>query len=388
MDDTKHRQKQASGSKDTIEEAKMLKSIVQQLEIEHVAIVKELHEKMRELPNFVHESVVVWASEDENVETKRIGSPRSFSFVPVDHQTLGENLGILDKNQAAKVSGARFFYLIGAGAQLQYALMNYVFSLVTDKQFLADLIERQWLHCSPKPFQIVVPPTIISYETMDRMGRLHPMDDRYCLEVDKQVLVGSAEHSLGPIHMDQTLLEDDLPRRYIAFTSAYRREAWSYGKDAKGILRTHEFHKMEMETFSIPENGMDEQKLILAIQEYITHSLGLPYRLLNKCTADVGWMNYTWYDVEVWFPSQNTYRETHTADYMTDYQARRLGIKVAKNDGTKVYAHMNDATAAAMGRMIAAILENYQHENGTVDIPEVLQPFLGGKKLLTPFWLE
>jgi len=388
MDEHRFQQKQLSWSKDTIEEAKMIKTIIQNLEVEYQRIMDEYTAILWTVPNLVADHVVSWNSEDDNVIEEVVGNPRSFSFQPLDHQELGEKLWILDKEQASKVSGSRFFYLLGAWAQLQYALINRVFACLTDKQWIADCIARTWLSMPAIPFTVVVPPTIISQDTMNKMGRLHPKDDRYCLDADNQVLIGSAEHSLGPLHMDQLLELEQAPKRYIAITSSYRREAWTYGKDTKWILRTHEFHKLEMETFSTPDQGMNEHRLLIEIQKTLVWSLGLPYRVINKCTADVGTMNFSGYDIETRFPAQETYRETHTADYMTDYQARRLGIKTKLSDGSKVFVHMNDATALALGRIIAAIVENYQQENRTVIIPEVLRPFLGGKTLMTPFWLE
>ncbi|MCS6982934.1 MAG: serine--tRNA ligase [Candidatus Absconditabacterales bacterium] len=388
IDEQRFQQKQLSGSKDTIEEAKMIKTIIHNLEAEYQRVMDEYTELLWSVPNLVADHVVSGQSENDNVVEAVVGHPRSFSFKPLDHQELGEKLGILDKEQASKVSGSRFFYLLGAGAQLQYALINRVFSCLTDKQWIADCIARTGLSMPVIPFTIVIPPTIISQDTMHKMGRLYPKDDRYCLDDDNQVLIGSAEHSLGPLHMDQLLDLDQAPKRYIAVTSSYRREAGTYGKDTKGILRTHEFHKLEMETFSTPDQGMNEHRLLIEIQKTLVGSLGLPYRVINKCTADVGIMNFSGYDIETRFPAQETYRETHTADYMTDYQARRLGIKTKMADGSKVFVHMNDATALALGRIIAAILENYQQENGTVVIPHVLCPFLGGKSLITSLGLE
>ena len=196
-------------------------------------------------------------------------------------------------------------------------------------------------------------------------------------------LIGSAEHTLGAMHMDETFQEADLPVRYIGYSTAFRREAGTYGKDLKGILRLHQFDKLEMESFSLAESSIKEQNLFVAIQEYLMQSLGLAYQVVMICTGDMGKPDARQIDIETWMPGQNKYRETHTADLMTDYQARRLETKVKRNDNSKPeFVHMNDATAFAIGRTIIAILENYQTKNGTIKIPKVLCSHMLGIKEL------
>lgn len=217
------------------------------------------------------------------------------------------------------------------------------------------------------------------------MARLSPETEieRYKIESDNQYLIGSAEHTLGPMHMNETLNEKDLPLRYFAYTPAFRREAGSYGKDTKGILRQHQFDKIEMESFTTPENGLKEQDFIIEIQENLMQSLEIPYQVVSICTGDMGGPDFRQVDIESWMPGQNKYRETHTSDYMTDYQSRRLNTKV--KIGNKIeFVHMNDATAFAMGRTIIAILENYQNEDGSVNIPKVLQKWMGKEKISVP----
>ena len=206
------------------------------------------------------------------------------------------------------------------------------------------------------------------------MARLSPETEieRYAIERDNQYLIGSAEHTLGPIHMDTTFNEKDLPLRYFAFTPAFRREAGSYGKDTKGILRQHQFDKLEMESFSTPEQGLAEQELMQALE--------IPYQVVAICTGDMGGPDFRQMDIESWMPGQGKYRETHTSDYMTDYQSRRLNTRVRTKNGTE-FVHMNDATAFAMGRTIIAILENYQNEDGSINIPSVLQKWMGKSKI-------
>jgi len=217
-------------------------------------------------------------------------------------------------------------------------------------------------------------------DVMDRMDRLQPEDQRYILSEDEQVLVGSAEHTMGPYFMEKTLEEKDLPIRFIGYSTAFRREAGTYGKDMGGILRVHQFDKLEMESFTTAEAGVDEQHFIVALQEYLVQQLDIPYRVVQKCTYDIGKPNANGIDIDCWIPAQNTYRETHTSDYMTDFQARRLGIHYKTAGGKRPLVHMNDATAFAIGRTLIAILENHQNADGSVTIPEVLRPYIGGKE--------
>lgn len=217
---------------------------------------------------------------------------------------------------------------------------------------------------------------------MNRMARLDPIEERYYFEKDDMVFIGSAEHTLGPLHMDESIPESQLPLRYAALTPAFRREAGSYGKDTKGMLRLHQFNKLEMETFSKPEDGLAEQQLMVAIQEYLMQQLNLPYQVVSICTGDMGFPDQRQIDIETWMAGQNTYRETHTSDYIGGFQARRLNTKVKRADGTSEPVHMNDATALSQ-RPLIAILENYQNEDGSVTIPQVLRPYMGGREKIT-----
>jgi seryl-tRNA synthetase len=213
-------------------------------------------------------------------------------------------------------------------------------------------------------------------EVMKRMGRLDPIDDRYQTTEDGLMLVGSAEHTLGPIHIDEILDYKQLPLRYVGYSTAFRREAGTYGKDMKGILRLHQFDKIEIEVFSNKDNGFVEQELILAIQEYLMKQLELPYQVVLKCSGDMGTPDVRAYDIETWLPGQNQYRETHTSDYMGDFQARRLQTRYKDSDGQKHFIHMNDATVFAIGRILIAIMENYQQADGSIRIPQILQSYI------------
>jgi seryl-tRNA synthetase len=218
---------------------------------------------------------------------------------------------------------------------------------------------------------------------MNKMGRLQPIDERYYFEKDDMVFIGSAEHTLGPLHMDEIINEDNLPIRYIGYSVAMRREAGTYGKDTKGILRQHQFDKAEMESFCLPENSYAEQDLFVAIQEYILKKLGIPYRVMIICTGDMGGPDHRQIDIECWMPGQDTYRETHTSDLMQGFQARRLNTRVRRKSGDLEFVHMNDATAIAMGRTLIAIIENFQQADGSIKIPEVLRPYMGGREVIT-----
>lgn len=336
------------------------------------------------LPNLPLPEVPVGASEDENQVARTVGTPRTFDFPVKDHVALGKSLDIIDIEQAAVVSGSRFAYLKGDAVRLQMALIQLTFAVLGDESILKKVAATAGLNVSTKPFVPVLPPVIMRRDVMDRMDRLQPEDQRYLLPEDGQVLVGSAEHTLGPYYLEKTLSQAELPVRFIGYSTAFRREAGTYGKDMGGILRVHQFDKLEMESFTTTEAGRDEQQFIVALQEYLVQQIEVPYRVLQKCTYDIGKPNANGLDIECWIPAQNTYRETHTSDYMTDFQARRLGTHYKTSEGKRVLMHMNDATAFAIGRTLIAILENHQNEDGSVTIPKALRPYMGGQEKITP----
>jgi seryl-tRNA synthetase len=223
---------------------------------------------------------------------------------------------------------------------------------------------------------------MIRTDLYDAMDRLEPRDDRYKLEGDDLWLQGSAEHVLGSMHANETFDEAQLPLRYVGYATSFRREAGTYGKDMEGILRMHQFDKLEMESFTTAENGLQEHLLFVAVQEYLLQQLELPYQVIQKCTVDIGKPNARGIDMETWLPGQDKYRETHTADYMTDYQARRLNTRVRRQNGDLELIHTNDATAFALGRIMIALIENGQDEEGNITLPAVLRPYLGGRAIL------
>lgn len=340
------------------------------------------HTDLLRIPNPPLPHVPVGHSEEENVVARTVGTPRTFDFPVKSHMEIGTALDVIDVEQAAEVSGSRFAYLKGDAVRLQMAIIQFTFATLADEKILKDVAAKAKLSISTKPFVPLLPPVIMRRDVMDRMDRLQPEEQRYLLPEDGQVLVGSAEHTMGPYYMEKTLEEKALPIRYIGYSTAFRREAGTYGKDMGGILRVHQFDKLEIESFTTAESGEDEQKFIVALQEYLVQQLHIPYRLLQKCTFDIGKPNANGLDIECWIPSQNTYRETHTSDYMTDYQARRLKTHYQTADGTRKLVHMNDATAFAIGRTLIAILENYQNADGSVTIPEVLRMYMGGQKII------
>lgn len=346
------------------------------------ALQREFTQLMQNVPNVTHADVPDGPDESSNVVLRTSGQPRDFSFTPRAHWELGKTLGVIDSERAAEVSGARFTYLKGGVALLEFALVQHVFATLTNETVLKSIAEKASLSVSTKPFVPVVPPVMIRPEVMQKMGRLEPREERYHIPSDDLYLVGSAEHTMGPMHMNDILKEEQLPLRYVGFSSAFRREAGSYGKDTKGILRVHQFDKLEMETFALSENSEAEQDFIIGIQEHLMQSLKLPYRVVILCTGDMSAPDARQVDIETWMPGQGTYRETHTSDLMTDYQARRLHIRVKRSTGKAEFVHMNDATAFAIGRTIIAIMENYQQEDGSIRVPEVLQPYMHGVQVI------
>lgn len=367
-----------------IEAGKQLKEEIANREGELKTIEEKYLALLKKVPNMPLDDVPVGASEDENVVAKTVGEPTKFDFAPKSHVELADAKDWIDKVRAAKVTGSRFAYLKGDLVQLQFALIQYVLATLTNRDIIAKLIADNGLRVEPKPFVPVLPPVMIREDIYDQMDRLEPREDRYHIEGedDDLWLIGSAEHTLGSMYADEILPAESLPIRFVGYSTSFRQEAGTYGKDTEGILRMHQFDKLEMEVFSTAETGLDEHLLLIAIQEYMMQQLGLPYHVLMKCTADIGKPDARGVDIEAWLPGQGKYRETHTADYMTDYQARRLKTRVKKSDGTVELAYTNDATAFAAGRTLIAILENYQTTDGDVVVPEVLRPYLGGRERL------
>lgn len=378
----------AAGSKgskpsaETIKKGKDLKEQLSAVEAELEPIAKEFTELHKLVPNLASEDTPVGESEDENKVVHEWGKKPKFDFEPKNHWQIAEARGWLDKERAAKVAGARFAYLKGDLVLLQMALMAFTLDVVTNEKTIAKIIDEAKLEgLSTKPFTPVIPPFMIKTDLFEAMDRLEPRDDRYKIEDEELWLQGSAEHVLGAMHYKEVIPESELPLRYLGYATSFRREAGTYGKDMEGIIRTHQFDKMEMEIFATAKTGMQEHLLTIAIQEYLLRQLELPYRMLLKCTADIGKPNFRGVDMDVWLPGQDRYCETHTADYMTDYQTRRLKTRTKTSGGVE-YLHTIDATAFAFARAMVGIIENGQTANGKVKVPAKLQPYMGGRDIL------
>ena len=366
-----------------IDEGKQIKLELSEREAELATLEAEVLALQKAVPNMALADVPYGATEDENVVAKVVGTPTTFDFEPRNHYQIAAQRGWIDKERAAKVTGSRFAYLQGELVQLQFGIIQFVMNTLSDTNKIKEIADGAGLEgVSLKPFVPTLPPFLIRTDLYDAMDRLEPRDDRYKLEGDDLWLQGSAEHVMGSMHSGEIIDEATLPLRYIGYATSFRREAGTYGKDMEGILRMHQFDKLEMESFTTGEAGLNEHYLFVAIQEYLLKTLEIPYQVIQKCTVDIGKPNARGIDMEAWLPGQDKYRETHTADYMTDYQTRRLNTRVRREDGSLELAHTNDATAFALGRIMIAIIENNQNEDGTVTVPVALRPYLGGKETL------
>lgn len=365
-----------------IDEGKQIKIELSEREVYLDGVETEYINLLKLVPNMPLDDVPVGASEDENQVVYEKGDKPQFDFEPRNHAEIAEARGWLDKERAAKVAGSRFAYVKGDLVKLQFALVNWITDVLTDSNRLREIADGAGLEgVSSSPFTPILPPLMLKTDVYDGMDRLEPRDDRYKIEGEELWLQGSAEHVLGSMHAGEIFQPTDLPIRYLGFATSFRKEAGTYGKDMEGLIRMHQFDKLEMESFTVGEDGLNEHLFFIAIQEYILTSLGLPYRKLLKCTFDIGKPNARGVDMDCWLPGQGKYRETHTADYMTDYQSRRLKIRVKNGDNMEL-VHTNDATALALGRGMVAILENYQNADNTIRIPDVLRPYMGGREIL------
>jgi seryl-tRNA synthetase len=341
---------------------------IKQMDAEIASVEKQFRDIALMICNIPHPSVPVGGPE-ANQEVRRVGEPRKFDFKPKSHDELGEALGILDFHRAAKVSGARFFTLWGAGAKLERALIN----------FMLELHAR-------KGYQEMGVPHLVNYETMEASGQFPKFTEQaFAIEKDKLYLIPTAEVSLANLHRDETFPAGSLPVKYAAFTPCYRREAGTYGKDTKGLIRLHQFDKVELFQFVEPEKSMEALEQLTSDAEDVLKLLGLPYRVVVLATADKSFTSTKTYDLEVWLPGQNAYREISSCSNCTDFQSRRGGIKFKKPGGGKPeLVHTLNGSGLAIGRTWLAILENYQQADGSVVIPEALRPYLGGLEVLKP----
>ena len=365
-------------SDEAVEEGRQIKvelaereGYLQTTEVEWLEILKSV-------PNMPLDMVPVGTTENENVVSKTVGEKLNFDFEIKNHAEIAEAKGWLDKDRGAKIAGARFVYLKGDLVRLEFALWQYGMDIVCNQEILQQIIAQHNLDVSDKPFTPVLPPAVAKKEIFEATGRLNKEEQTYKIEDEDLWLNASAEHTIAPMYYKEIIPEAELPLRYIGYTTAFRREAGTYGKDSEGFFRLHQFNKLEMESFTTPESSLDEHMFLVAIQEYLMNSLGLHYQVIEKCTADIGRPNAKGVDINVWLPSQEQYRETHTADYITDFQARGMQTRLRRHDGNVELLHTNDATAFSQ-RPLIAIIENFQTAEGNVIIPEVLRPYMGGR---------
>ena len=375
--------KNGKPNKALIEQGKKLKKELSELEPKLSEVEKEYISKLKTVPNVPEDDVPIGLSEDENQVAEVVGKPREFDFAPKNHYEIGQERDWIDKERASKVTGARFAYIKGDMVKLQMAIVNFVMDSLSDERVIKEIVEKNGLDgVSTKPFTLVLPPLMLRTEIYDAMDRLEPSEDRYKIDGEDLWLQGSAEHVLGSMHANEIFAEKELPARYLGYATSFRQEAGTYGKDMEGIIRMHQFDKLEMESFSTKETSRKEHELFVAIQRWLLEQLMLPYRVIRKCTFDIGKPDARGIDMEVWLPGQKKYRETHTADYMTDYQSRRLNTRVRRENGEVELVHTNDATAFALGRIMIAVIENNQNEDMTIRVPEVLRKYLNGKEIL------
>ena len=345
--------------------AKSLAAEVKEAEAEAGRLGDELDTALARVPNLVEEGAPE-GGVDDFVVLETVGEPREFDFTPRDHLELGEMLGAIDMERGAKVSGARFYFLTGVGAQLELALLNMAMNQAIEAGFTP-----------------MIPPVLVKPETMEGTGFLgEHSDEIYHLPEDDLYLVGTSEVALAGYHGGEILSADALPNRYIGWSSCFRREAGSYGKDTRGIIRVHQFNKVEMFVYTHPDQAHEEHKRLLAWERRMLDKLDLPYRVVDIAGGDLGTSAARKYDCEAWLPTQETYRELTSTSNCTEFQARRLNVRFRGEDGKNRFAATLNGTLATT-RWIVAILENHQREDGSVVVPEALRPYLG-REVLEP----
>jgi seryl-tRNA synthetase len=351
---------QADERTSLIEEVSKVSAAIDRLEPELEEAEIRLADALARVPNFPDESAPDGFTEEDAVEVRHRGEPPQFGFEPRDHVALGELLGMLDVERAVRTSGSRFVYLIGDIVHVQFALVRHALDILTAKGFLP-----------------VIPPVLVREEAMFGTGFL-PTDavNIYVTREDDLYLVGTSEVSLAAFHMGEILDESSLPIRMAGYSTCFRREAGSYGKDLGGMFRVHQFDKVEMFSFTRPEDSRDEHELLVGVEEEIVGNLDLPYRVVNIAAGDLGLAAAKKYDIEGWLPGQARYRELTSCSNCTDYQARRLQTRVRRGDGAIEVLHTLNGTATAVGRTLIAILENRQRQDGSVELPKALFPYL------------
>ena len=352
---------------EVIEKMRQVGNRIDEIDFDIKKTEEELNEKLLQLPNLVADDVPVGKDESENKVVRKVGEFPKFDFTPKDHLEIGESLNIIDVKRAAKLSGSRFGYLKREAAIMEFSLVQFILEKAVKEGFVP-----------------IVPPVLIKPEFMKGMGYIDTKEDlaeRYYLEKDDLFLVGSSEQSIGGLHAGEVFEEGELPHRIVAFSACFRKEAGSYGKDTRGILRVHQFDKVELFSFCHPEKSKEEHKFLVDFEEKLWQELEIPYQLVHLSTGDMSRPSASTMDIEAWLPGQNRYREVSSASNTTDFQARRLNIKYKTKNSKKEFVHMLNATGFPIGRAIIAILENYQQKDGSVKIPRVLQKYTGFSRI-------
>ena len=354
------------------EEIKQMREVgaeIKQLDEELNEVDEKLNYIMMRIPNIPHESVPMGDSEDDNIEVRKWGETPAFEFEAKPHWDLGTDLNILDFERAAKVTGSRFVFYRGLGARLERALIN----------FMLDL------HIDEHGYEEILPPYLANRASLTGTGQLPKFaEDLFRIEEDDFFLIPTSEVPVTNFHRDEILDVNQLPVAFAAYSANFRSEAGSAGRDTRGLIRQHQFNKVELVRMVKPENSYDELEKLVGHAEKVLQLLKLPYRVLNMCTSDLGFTAAKKYDIEVWIPTQNMYREISSCSNFEDFQARRAQIRYRSEAGAKPeFVHTLNGSGLAIGRTVAAILENYQQEDGSVVIPEVLRPYMGGKEVIS-----
>ena len=358
------RKKQAKEDcNDIIAEMGLVSKEIKEIESKLVNIDGDITKIQLNLPNVPHESTPLGKSEDDNVEIRTWGTPKTFNFEPKAHHEFGENLDILDFERGAKLSGTRFVVYKGFGAKLERALINFMLDLHTNEHGYTELLT----------------PILVNRDIMEGTGQLPKFEDDAYKTTDDMFLIPTSEVSITNIHRKEILDEAELPKYYTAYSPCFRKEAGSYGKDVKGLIRQHQFNKVEMVKIVHPANSYEELEKMVLNAEEVLKRLELPYRVIQLCTGDIGFSAAKTYDIEVWLPNQNKFREISSCSNTEDFQARRMGLKFRPAGSQKSeFVHTLNGSGLAVGRTLVAIMENYQQEDGSIIVPEVLRPYLGG----------
>ena len=343
---------------------------IKALDEELRTVEEELDQLLLSIPNIPHESVPVGETEDDNVEIRKWGEVREFDFEPKPHWDVATDLDLLDFERASKVTGSRFVFYKGLGARLERALFNFMLDLHTDEH----------------GYKEVLPPYMVNRASMTGTGQLPKFEeDAFLIESEDYFLIPTAEVPVTNMHREEILNADELPINYAAFSACFRSEAGSAGRDTRGLIRQHQFNKVELVKFVKPEESYDELEKLTGHAEKVLQMLGLPYRVMSMCTGDLGFTAAKKYDIEVWIPSYNTYREISSCSNFEGFQARRANIRFRREaKGKPEHVHTLNGSGLAIGRTVAAILENYQQADGSVIIPEVLRPYMGNREVIKP----